>query len=491
MSAHHLIDSHVHLGAPHYRDDLEQVIERARAAGVTEMVVIGAGYGLEGCERAVELTREYEGLYAVVGIHPHEAGDVQPGDLDRIAEMTRDPRVLAWGEIGLDFFRDWSPRDAQRQIFREQIRRARGLDLPIVIHSRAAEDESLAILDEERAWDGRVLIHCFSHDWDFARRVLERGGYLSVPGVVTYKNARELREAIPRVPNESLLLETDGPFLAPVPRRGKRNEPALLVHTAAEVARLKGLSPRDVARASTRATREFYGLDGGAEREGAIAYQIRDSIYLNLTNRCTLRCSFCHKFRDWTVAGHYLNLRGHRPTVDDVLLAARLAVADHAATRLDLERARADGRRGEDLDGVAEVAFVGYGEPTQRLEVVLEAARRLREDEGVCRIRLDTDGLVNLREGRDVVPELAAVFDAVTVSVNAADGATYAELCRNPHGEAAWEASLAFLERCVDAGIPWVQGSVVGVPGLDIEACAERIEATGARFRERIYHIVG
>jgi TatD DNase family protein len=491
MSDLTLFDSHVHLGAPHYRDDLDQVIERARAAGVDQMVVIGAGYGLEGCQRAIELARSHEGLYAVVGIHPHEAGDVAPGDLDRIVRMTAEPEVLAWGEIGLDFFRDWSPREAQRQVFRDQIRLARGLDLPIVIHSRAAEDESLAILDEERAWDGRVLIHCFSHDWEFARRVLERGGYLSVPGVVTYKNARELRDAIPRLPNESLLLETDGPFLAPVPRRGKRNEPALLVHTAREVARLKGLALRDVARASTRAAREFYGLDRGEEREGAIAYQIRDSIYLNLTNRCTLHCSFCHKFRDWSVAGHYLNLRGYRPSVEDVVLAARLAVTDHAATRLDVDRARTAGQPGADLDGVAEVAFVGYGEPTQRLDVVLEAARRLREHEGVGRLRLDTDGLTDLREGRDVVPQLAAAFDAITVSINAADGPTYAELCRSPHGERGWETALAFLERCVDAGIPWVQGSVVGVPGLDIEACAERIEATGARFRERVHHVMG
>ena len=123
--------------------------------------------------------------------------------------------------------------------------------------------------------------------------------------------------------------------------------------------------------------------------------------------------------------------------------------------------------------------------------MVLEAARRLREHEGVGRRRLDTDGLLDLREGRDVVPELAAAFDAITVSINAADGATYAELCRSPHGEQGLEAALAFLERCVEAGIPWVQGSVVGVPGLDIEACAERIEATGARFRERVHHVMG
>lgn len=490
MSDLHLIDSHVHLGAPRYEADLDQVIRRAHDAGVREMIVIGAGYGLGGCARALELARTHEGMWAVVGVHPHEAGDVTDADLDRIGEMTREPEVVAWGEIGLDFFRDWAPRDAQRSVFRKQIRMARERDLPIVIHCRAAEDECFAILDEERAWDGKVLIHCFTHTWEFARRVLERGGYLSVPGVVTFKNAGELGDAIPRIPNESLLLETDGPFMAPVPFRGKRCEPAMMVHTAEKVAQLKGLSLQDVARASTRATRVFFGLQEGVEREGAIAYQIRDSIYLNVTNRCTLRCSFCHKFKDFTVAGHYLNLRGFEPSAEDLVLAARVAVEDGAATRSDLDRARSRDREGGSLRDVREVAFVGYGEPTRRLEVVLEAARRLRAA-GVSSVRLDTDGLSDLREEGDVVSDLAAVFDAVTVSVNAADGATYAELCRNPHGERAWAASLDFLERCVDAGIPWVQGSVVGVPGLAIDACRERIEATGARFRERVYHVMG
>ncbi len=490
MTELHLFDSHVHLGAPHYEGDVEGVIRRAHEAGVREMVVIGAGYGLGGCERALELARTHEGMWAVVGVHPHEAGDVTDGDLERIAEMTREPEVVAWGEMGLDFFRDWAPRDAQREVFRTQIRMARERGLPIVIHCRAAEDECLSILDEGGAWDGKVLIHCFTHTWEFARQVLERGGYLSVPGVVTFKKAGELPYAIPRIPNESLLLETDGPFMAPVPFRGKRCEPAMMVHTAEKVAELKGLSLQDVARASTRTTRIFFGIEDGVEREGAIAYRIRDSLYLNVTNRCTLRCSFCHKFKDWTVAGHYLNLRGFEPSAQDLILAARLAAEDGAATRTTVDRARATGRQGGDLMEFSEVAFVGYGEPTRRLPVVLDAARLLRED-GVSRIRLDTDGLVDLREDGDVVPRVAEAFDAVTVSVNAADGPTYAELCRSPHGERAWAASLAFLERCVDAEIPWVQGTVVGVPGLDIDACRERVEAVGARFRERIYHVMG
>lgn len=277
-----------------------------------------------------------------------------------------------------------------------------------------------------------------------------------------------------------------------MPHRGKRNEPAYLVHTAEAVARIKGLATRDVARASTRAARVFYGLIEDTAAEGAVAYRIRDSLYLNITNHCSLACTFCHKSRDFTVAGHYLNLRGYRPTPDELLLAATLAREDGAATRSGIEAARSAGREPGDLSALDEVAFVGYGEPTRRLPTLLETARRVRVSPGHARrIRLDTDGLASLREGRDVAAELAGLFDAVSVSVNAPDAETYAELCPSRYDNDAWEAVVAFLRRCVEVGIPWVQGSVVGVPGLDVDACRELVESTGARFRERVYQLVG
>jgi len=483
-----LFDSHCHLGSPAYAEDIDQVIQRSRGAGVHQIVTIGSGYGVGGNETAVAIAHAHEGIWATVGFHPHEAENATPALLDQLAELARDPSVVALGEMGLDYYRDRSPRDVQRDVFRRQLRLARRLDMPVVIHSREAEEETLRILDEEDAFTGRVLLHCFTHGWDFAKEVIERGGFLSVPGVVTYRNAAPLREAIVRVPNEVLLLETDGPFLTPVPYRGKRNEPAYLVHTAEAVAEVKGLSVEDVARASTLATRVFFGLVEDHAPDGAVAYRIRDSVYLNPTNRCSLSCTFCHKFIDFTVAGHYLNLRGFQPSADDLVAAAQIAASKGSATRQDLGEGEAVQA---DLATLDEVAFVGYGEPTTRLDVLVETARKLRREHGVTRIRLDTDGLASIREGRDVVPQLAEVLDAVTVSVNAPDSATYAELCPNEYGARAWEAAAEFLGRCVDAGIPWVQGTVVGVPGLDIDACRELIESTGARFRERYYHIVG
>jgi len=483
-----LFDSHCHLGSPAYGEDLDLVVRRAHEAGVRQIVTIGSGYGADGNQTAVDIAHRYDGIWATVGIHPHEAEAATPELFDRLAELAGDPSVVAIGEMGLDFYRDLSPRDVQRDVFRQQLRLARRLDMPAVIHSRAAEEETLRILDQEDAFAGRVLLHCFTHDWDFAKQVIERGGFLSVPGVVTYRNAGPMLEAIARVPNEVLLLETDGPFLTPVPYRGKRNEPAYLVHTAEAVADIKRLSVEDVGRASTLATRVFFGLVEDRAPEGAVAYRIRDSVYLNPTNRCSLSCTFCHKFIDFTVAGHYLNLRGFRPDVGELVAAARIAASNGSATRQDLRTS--DAALHGDLSSLGEVAFVGYGEPTTRLDVLLGTARELRRH-GATRIRLDTDGLANLREGRDVVPQLADVLDAVTVSVNAPDGPTYARLCPNEFGEQGWEAAVAFLERCVDAGIPWVQGTVVSVPGLDVDACRELIETTGARFRERYYHIVG
>jgi len=480
-----LFDSHCHLASPRYAGDLDEVISRARAAGVEQMVSIGSGYGVEGMDRAVAIARDHDGIWATVGVHPHEAGEVTDEVFEHMAELSSAPTVVALGEMGLDFFRDWSPRDAQERVFRRQLRMARKLDMPVVIHSRAAEADCLRIMDEEDAFAGRVLIHCFSHDWAFARAVLERGGFLSVPGVISYKNAGPMQPAVARIPGEVLLLETDGPYLSPVPFRGKRNEPAYMVHTAEAVADVRGLSVEDVARASTRAARVFFGLQPDEAQLGAVGYAIRNSVYLNPSNRCTLACSFCHKFIDFCVAGHYLNLRGFRPTADELVEAAGVALLRGAATPEDLGHGYERG----DLSVADEVAFVGYGEPTTRLPVILEAARKLRAA-GARSVRLDTDGLASLREGRDVIHEIAEVFDAVTVSVNAPDADTYARLCPNPHGGVAWEAAVAFLKGCVHAGIPWVQGTVVGVPDLDIEACEEVIEGTGARFRERVYHVV-
>jgi TatD DNase family protein len=334
----------------------------------------------------------------------------------------------------------------------------------VVVHDREAHADTLAILREEAAGGLRGVFHCFSGDVAFAREVVRLGFYLSIPGTVTYPKNDELRRVVASVPLERCLLETDCPYLAPQPFRGKRNEPAYVVHAARAVAAVRGLELADVARITTRASFELFGV---GEVEGPqIAYPIRRSLYLNVTNRCTNRCAFCAKSRSPRVKGHDLTL-GREPTVEEVLVAV------------------------DEQGGAAawdEVVFCGFGEPLLRLDDVVAVARELKR-RGARRVRVNTDGLASLVHGRDAVADLAGAVDALSVSLNAPDAATYERLCR-PSVAGAHEALTAFLRTAVGR-IPEVTATAVAVPGLDVGACRSVAEGLGARFRVREYNEVG
>ncbi len=249
MASSMLIDTHCHLNHPRFADDLEPALERAHSAGISAMIVIG--YDLASSERAVELARTYPLLWATVGIHPHDALQATPEALRRLEELARDPRVVAIGEIGLDYYRDLSPRDAQRRALREQIALALALDLPVVIHTRDSIEEALETLLEHREDGLRGVLHCWSGELYEARRAMEAGWRLGIGGVVTYRNAATLQAVVREAPVRSLLLETDAPYLPPQPRRGQRNEPAFLPWVAERVAALRNASIEEVARATT------------------------------------------------------------------------------------------------------------------------------------------------------------------------------------------------------------------------------------------------
>lgn len=231
-----LIDSHCHLDEERFNADREAVIARAQAAGVTRMVTIGASGGIQANHDAVSLAQQHPSIFATVGVHPHEASVVTPAVLDEISRLAQAPRVVAIGETGLDYYYDNSPRPAQQDAFRQFIALARRLRLPLVVHLRDAYDDAVAILRDERASDVGGVIHCFSGDRRVAHAFLDLGFHLSFSGIVTFKNAGELRAAAHMTPADRLLVETDAPFLAPVPYRGKRNEPAYVVETATVIA---------------------------------------------------------------------------------------------------------------------------------------------------------------------------------------------------------------------------------------------------------------
>ncbi len=252
-----LIDSHAHLELSEFDGDREDVIERARASGVECIVTVGIN--LEDSRNAVALAERYDNIYASVGVHPHDAKSINETTYDSLRKLSKSDRVVAYGEIGLDFFRNRSPRDIQIKRFGEQLELADELNLPVIIHDREAHREIVEML---KGWKGHSggVIHCFSGDYDMARKCLDMGFYISIPGTITYKKSETLRGVVRRVPIDRLLVETDCPFLSPEPKRGKRNEPANVVYTARRIAQIKGLPFEDVARITSENTRNVFGM---------------------------------------------------------------------------------------------------------------------------------------------------------------------------------------------------------------------------------------
>jgi TatD DNase family protein len=245
-----LVDSHCHLDYLEAEGALDDVVARARHAGVGAMVTICTK--LSEFDRIQQIALRFEEVYCSVGVHPHEAGPEGQDSPDRLVALAAGDKVVGIGETGLDYYYDNSPREAQRRSFRAHIAAARGTGLPVIVHSRDADEDTIAILREaqgEGAFPG--VIHCFTAGPELARAALDLGLYISVAGVITFKNAEALRETVRGVPLERLLVETDAPYLAPVPKRGKRNEPAFVVHTAAFLADLLGLAPEDLAAVTT------------------------------------------------------------------------------------------------------------------------------------------------------------------------------------------------------------------------------------------------
>jgi TatD DNase family protein len=245
-----IIDTHCHLDSEPFELDRDEVIRRATEAGVTRLITIGTGGGLSGASRAIALAESYPMVWATVGVHPHNADSAL--DLSLIETLAQHEKVVAIGETGLDFFRDWAPIEAQHQIFEVQIAIARKSKKPLIIHSRDAAVAALDTLIRHHAADVGGVFHCFSEDAEFAERLREINFRVSFPGQLTFKKAHQVREVCRAIPLEQILVETDAPYLAPEPYRGKRCEPAFVVETTKMLAQIKGLSLEEVAAITTR-----------------------------------------------------------------------------------------------------------------------------------------------------------------------------------------------------------------------------------------------
>lgn len=452
-----LIDTHCHLDWDSYRNDLDEVIDRALAAGVKRILTIGTD--VKTSRRAVEIAAAYAPVYAAVGLHPHDAKGAGDREWRTLLELAGAPKVVAYGEIGLDYFKNYSPQGAQREAFAAQVRLARRAGLPLIVHDRDADEETLAILRAEGGpYEG--VFHCFAGDEKVAAEVLELGFHLSFTGSITYKNNRKAPAAIQAAPLDRLLIETDAPFLSPLPHRGKRNEPALVTLVAEKMAALRGVTVDEIARITTANAYRLFRFEN-AGRRAAIAYEHKGALYLNLTSRCTNACVFCVKQPTFQLGPHYLYLPpDEEPTVEEVLAAVG------------------------DPTRYPEIVFCGMGEPTLRWTDLLAIAKKLKRA-GAKRIRLDTNGQAESIQGRPIAKEMKGVIDAVNVSLNAADAATYQSLCRPTFGDQAFAAVTDFIGQA-KRYVPEVTASAVTVSGVDIQAVENYAEQIlGVPFRQR------
>lgn len=469
-----LIDTHCHLDM--FEEDRDAVIQRAKDARVESLLTISSDFGSNLLN--IGISERYDSVYASVGIHPHDSKDCSEEIFDQIKawankfgirnQQSPPPlnkggreggKVVALGETGLDYHYDHSPREIQKDIFSRHLALAAETGLPVIVHSREAKEDTLKILRESRIAKG--VLHCFSGDVDMAEKAMSMGFSISIAGPITFKNARRLQEVAKVIPDDYLFVETDAPFLTPEPLRGTRNEPAFLVHTARKIAELRGVSLDDVARITTLNARRLFGI-GNLPVRGEIAYKIRDSLYLNITNRCTNRCSFCAKFHSDYVKGHNLRL-ADEPTEEEL----KRAIGDPSAYR--------------------EIVFCGYGEPLVRLDIVKGLGCWIKENGG--RVRLNTNGHGNLIHKRNIIGELKDIVDTVSVSLDAQDEETYDRICA-PEFKGAFSGVLSFI-REAKKYIRHVRATVVEMDGVDVEQCKKIAAELGVTLRVRKLDVVG
>lgn len=254
-----LFDTHAHLNAEQYKEDLEQVIERAKSEKVEKIVVVG--FDRPTITRAMELIEEYDFIYAAIGWHPVDAIDMTDEDLAWIKELSQHEKVVAIGEMGLDYYWDKSPKDVQKEVFRRQIALAKEVNLPIVIHNRDATEDVVTILKEEGAAEVGGIMHCFTGSLETAKVCMDMNFYISFGGPVTFKNAKKPKEVVKEIPSDRLLIETDCPYLTPVPFRGKRNEPSYVKYIAEQIAELREISFEELAELTTKNAKKVFRIN--------------------------------------------------------------------------------------------------------------------------------------------------------------------------------------------------------------------------------------
>ena len=461
-----IVDTHAHLDFPDYDNDLNKVFQDAKDAGVEH--IINVGVDLESSRKSVVLANEVikgaesPNIVASIGIHPNKASDLSSHEFDKLKGLLSHKKIVAIGETGLDYYRDHSKPEDQEALFRSHLELAIDANLPVIIHNRDANKDCLRVVKQYADQNLKGVVHCFSADKDFAKEFLDLGFYISFTGAITYPKARTSTDVVKSIPTSRLLLETDSPFLSPQAKRGKRNEPSFLKYVVPFLANVFELSNSDIERVTSQNANELFGV-GLQQTKGEISYVIRNSLYLNITNKCPNDCTFCDRNIYPYVKGHYLKL-DNEPTVEELIGSYT------------------------DPSTYDEVVFCGFGEPTERLDVLKSVAEHLKENGAT--VRLDTNGLGDLINKRHIAHELKGLVDSVSISLNANQNEQYTNMCKPVFGNDAYPAVLSFIKEAKKA-IPRVTVSVVDMPGVDVAACRRIAEDLGVFFKLRKYNDTG
>jgi len=449
------IDTHTHLFFKNFDDDRDEVIKNAIASGVKYMLVPGTD--IDTSKQAIELAEKYDAVYASVGVHPHDTKDWSNSLIEELKELAKHPKVVAIGEIGLDYFYDFSPKDKQKQAFDKQIELALELNLPVIIHNRDSNEDIMEFARKYKNTPLKAQYHCFAGTVENARELVEMGHFISFTGNITFKKADSIREVISKVSVENILLETDSPFLTPEPFRGKRNEPKNIPLIAEIIAKIHHLRIEDVARTTSWNAYKLFGI--GEKMKLSYTYQIGESLYVNVTNRCNADCVFCDRKGEAVINGYKLKM-----------------------SKLEEPEAEVYISEIGDPKKYQEIVFCGYGEPTIRWEVVKQVAKYVKENGG--KTRMNSNGHGNFINKRDITPELKDAIDTISISLNSTDKTQYAKLMRvdeSLHAEMIDFAQKAKL-------FTHVVMSIVGLSSVDTENAKQFvINQIGVDFREREY----
>jgi len=448
------IDTHAHLFYPNFDGELDEIISRAKNSDVNYILVPATD--MKTAEQVIELTKKYEMVYGAVGIHPHDTKDWDSSLISEIEKLVKHEKIVAIGEIGLDYYYDFSPKEKQIEAFKSQIDLALKLDLPVIIHNRDSDEDIMEIIRSYCGAGLKAQFHCFNGSLEDAMELIGMNYMISFTGNITFKKADNLRKILQHIPPENLLLETDSPFMTPDPHRGKRNEPAYVKFVAQKIADLHNLRVEDVGRITSFNAFRIFGI--GSKPETAYTYQLGDSLYINVTNRCNAHCVFCRRKENSVLRGYNL-----------------------AMERSDEPDAEVYIKEIGDPKKFKEIVFCGYGEPTIRWDVVKVIAKFVKDNGG--KTRLNTNGHGSIINKKDITPELHGLIDVVSISLNTFNPKQYSELMGL---ETNYFNEMISFAKSTKQFVEKVVMTIISIDEVDIEHSRKVAEEKiGAEFRVR------